>query len=306
MRIAIFYESRLGRNDGPPLYYLNAMRDMGIDVTHLSSRTEPDKTYGKFDLYLWVDWGEDACEGMLPYKPISMKNLHPSVYITSDTHLGYDYRLNKAKEFDFVFCNQLRAVREFIKDGVNATWLPHAFEPKAYPIDPKGIKKWDCCFVGYVTFEKRVIFLDRIFKELHNFFFGQRLFEECAMIYKRSHISLNTNAVDDLNMRVFEVIGCGGALLTEKCEGLNELCGGLEWSYESIDEAVDMAKWLLTNSISDVSGSLTKEFNRTQTYQHRIKTMMDMTIGQNVQITYELGEQLSLFPELALEVKENG
>ena len=78
MRIAIYYESRLGRNDGPPLYWCNAMMDMGLEVVHFSSRSIPTAQWGKFDLHLWIDWGEDGLGGVLPYKPISMKNLHPS------------------------------------------------------------------------------------------------------------------------------------------------------------------------------------------------------------------------------------
>src|SRR5512139_3805603 len=108
MRTMIFYENRLGRNDGPPLYWMNAMRDMGMEVVHLSSEHIPsEKQYGKCDGYFWVDWGEDGLGDMLPYKPISMESLHPSIYVTSDTHLGYEYRLQKAKEFDYVFCNQI-------------------------------------------------------------------------------------------------------------------------------------------------------------------------------------------------------
>ena len=80
MRIAIYYEARLGRNDGSPLYYCNRLRKMGHEVVHLTSEFAPDeKQYGKFDLHIWVDWGEDALTGMLPYKPISMKDLHQSI-----------------------------------------------------------------------------------------------------------------------------------------------------------------------------------------------------------------------------------
>ena len=107
MKIAMFYDTRPGRNDGPPLYWRHALETLGHQVIRFTSQNEP-LGHGKFDLYLWIDWGEDALTGILPYKPISMKDHHPSAYIASDTHLGFEYRLEKAKEFDYVFCNQER------------------------------------------------------------------------------------------------------------------------------------------------------------------------------------------------------
>ena len=70
MKVAIYYENRLGRNDGAPLYFWNMMKKQGHDVTHFSSVSEPDRNCGKFDLHMWVDWGEDALTDMLPYEPI--------------------------------------------------------------------------------------------------------------------------------------------------------------------------------------------------------------------------------------------
>ena len=248
MRICIFYEARLGRNDGPPLYWLNAMRGLGHEVVHLSSELVPEeKQYGKFDLYVWVDWGEDGLTEMLPYTPISMSTLHPSMYVTSDTHLGYDYRLNKAKEFDYVFCNQVRAMQEFSRDGVHATFLPHAVEPKAFPNYPAAIKKYDIGFVGFVTFDKRAVMLDRIFKEFPNFWFGQRLFEDCAEVFRKSKIVFNTAAVDDINMRCFEATATGSFLLTEWVPTLDECFedGKHLVTFKTMDEAVEKAKYYL-------------------------------------------------------------
>ena len=105
-----------------------------------------------------------------------------------------------------VFCNQKRAVDEFAKDGVEATWLPHAVEPQAYPDSPEAIKKYDIGFVGYVSFEKRADMLDKLFRAFPNFWYGQRLFEDAAEIYRKSKIVFNTAAVDDVNMRCFEAL----------------------------------------------------------------------------------------------------
>lgn len=278
MRVCTLFENRLGRNDGSPLYYLNALRNMGHEVMHLSSEEMPDKTkHGPFDLYLWVDWGEDALTNMLPYKPIAMNDLHPSVYITSDTHLGYDYRLNKAKEFDHVFCNQIRAVEEFARDGVKAKWLPHAVEPQAYPNKPVCVKKWDIGFVGFVTFQKRVEMLDRMFREFPDFWYGQRLFEEAAEIYRKSRIVFNTAAVDDINMRCFEATATGSFLLTEYVDTLFECFadGKHLVTYKTMDEAVEKARYYLDHEYerNEIAKAGMEHTLSHHTYEHRIKTM---------------------------------
>jgi len=280
MRIATFYENRLGRNDGPPLYWLIALRALGHDVVHLSSENKPDK-WGKFDLYLWVDWGEDGLTGLLPYTPIKMNDYHPSVYVTSDTHLGFDYRLEKAREFDHVFCNQKRAVEEFAAKGVQADWLPHAVNTMAYPAEPTCIKKYDVGFVGYVTFEKRADALDRIFKEFPNFYYGQALFEDCAEIYRQCRVVLNTAADDDINMRMFEVCATGSAMVCEWVPTLEELEGYSPTAYpfkmyKNLDEAVEAIKCILNNGVSWDLGIVAKNWAlQYHTYEHRAQTMLD-------------------------------
>jgi hypothetical protein len=277
MRIAIYWENRLGRNDGSPLYYLNALRDMGHEVTHLTSEDTGDfYKFGKQDLHLWIDWGEDALSHKLSYIPMSMKDYHPSVYVASDTHLGFDYRLEKSKEFDHVFCNQIRAVGEFAEKGIKAKWLPHAVEPAAYPNSPKAIKKYDICFVGY-TMQKRSEMLDRLFKEFPNFWYGQRLFNECAEIYRKSRIVFNTSAVDDINMRCFEATATGSFLLTEWVPTLDQCFedGVHLVSYKDMDEAIEKAHYYLEHEDEReaIAQAGMEHTLANHTYQERVKQL---------------------------------
>lgn len=277
MKIAIYYENRLGRNDGSPLYYFHRLGQMGHDVTHFCSASAPDKECGKFDLHIWVDWGEDALTSMLPYSPINMSGLHPSVYVSSDTHLGYKYRMNKAKEFDHVFVNQKDAVEMFAKDGVKAKWLPHAVEPKAYPNKPIAMKKYDIGFVGYVTFEKRVDMLDKLFAAFPNFYYGQALFEDCAEIYRKSRIVFNTAATDDLNMRCFEATATGAFLLTEDIPTIHELfdVGKHLVTYKNMDDAIEKARYYIEHEDEreKIARAGMIHTLKNHTYQHRIIKM---------------------------------
>lgn len=253
-RVAIYYENRLGRNDGFPLYAWNLLREMpNIEVTHLIPNGDYSK-FGKFDLNLWIDWGEDGLADMLPYKVIFPKKF---TYFASDTHLGYDYRLKTAKKAEHVFVAQKEGTELMIKDGVKATWLPHGVEPRAFPAEPKAIKKYDVCFVGHLVSQERVDFLDTMFKEFPNFWFGSRLSryvkveegvnDDCADIFKKTKVVLNPPTKGDFNMRVREATCTGSFLLTEWVYGIDELydCEKEIVTYKTIEEAIEKTKYYL-------------------------------------------------------------
>ena len=236
--------------------------------------------WGAFDYHFWVDWGEDALMNMLPYQPQTPPK--PNIYITSDTHLGFDYRLSRAREFDWVFCNQLRATEEFIAAGIPADrcmWLPHAAEPLAYP-KKEMIKKYDVGFVGNVGDWNRVEFLDRMFKEFPNFFYGKRLFEEAAEIYSQSKIVLNISIKDDINMRVFEALSTGSFLLTNELPTLHHLFkdGVHLVTYKTHDEAVEKARYYIEHEAEReaIAEAGHKEFMAKHTYEHRLKMVLDI------------------------------
>lgn len=261
MRVAIYYDilPETGyRNDGNPLYVwacLKRMQEKGIlEVDHLSPQ-ENVNLFGVYDCNILCDWGEDALSSIIPYQMIDIP--HPNIYWASDTHLGFDYRLEKAKKFDTVFCAQKQAVIDFESRGVKAEWLPHAFEPHAYHDISTGVpipfnfanKDYDIAFVGNVNSENRVEFLDRMFKEFPNFFFGQRRFQEAAKIYCKSKVVLNVAMKEDLNMRCFEVMGAGGFLITDYIPYIEELFedGKHLVLYKSLEEAVDKTRYYLSH-----------------------------------------------------------
>ena len=275
-RIAHYYESanRIHRNDGPALYWWNAGNKLfgKENNRHLLPDGNWSKS-GKFDYNFWVDWGEDALMPNLPYKPVSPSK--PNIYVTSDTHLGYDYRLARARDFDWVFCNQARAVAEFIRDGIpkdRCIWLPHAAEPQAYP-KKEIINKYDVCFVGNINGYKRVDFLDGMFKAFPNFFFGKRLFEEAAEKFNQSKIVLNISIHDDINMRVFETLSTGSFLLTNELDTLPHLFkdGVHLVTYKDLDDAIDKAKYYIEHDAEreKIAAQGHEEFMKKHTYMHR-------------------------------------
>lgn len=256
LRIACWYESCLGRNDGNPLYVwhdLKRRQDLKeiIEVNHLRP-TEDADLFGKFDAHIWCDWGEDGLTNVLPYRPIFPKQngIDPVVYWPTDTHINgesYAYRLNLARQSDVVYTAQKVTVEQFAKDGVIAKWLPCGFSPLAFPKYEKVSKHYDICFIGHINSQHRIDTLDRAFREFPNFFYGQRFFEEAADKFSDSKICLNVALNDDVNMRCFEVTGSGGFLLTNRIPSLEELfIDGKEIvMYDSIDDMVEKAKYYL-------------------------------------------------------------
>lgn len=254
LRIANYYENRLGRNDGNPLYVWACLKRMQYYVG-IASGLPPNKDLeacfsdGKPDPFaeiaakeIWekhktlLETDQIIPNGDLKPFGIYDLNIHvdwgedgltgilpytpsdtpkPSAYWASDTHLGYDYRLATAKKSDFVFCAQKRAVENMKRDGIeNPIWLPHAVEPQAYPKGELLTKKYDVCFVGHINSRNREDALDRLFKEFPNFYYGQALFDEAARKFSQSKIVFNISMLDDLNMRTFEVMATGSMLLT--------------------------------------------------------------------------------------------
>lgn len=263
LRIANYYESRLGRNDGNPLYVQACLKRMqyymGIcagfgpnaELSNWLSNGEADHSAESAAKAIWERekemWEVDHIYPVGDLRPFGTYDLnihvdwgedgltgvlpyspietpHPMAYWASDTHLGYDYRLSVAKKADFVFCAQKKAVEDMKRDGIpNPIWLPHAVEPQAYPKFDLLSKKYDICFVGHVSSKNREDALDRLFREFPNFYYGQALFEDAARKYAESKIVFNIAMKEDVNMRCFEALATGSFLLTDWVPSIDEL-----------------------------------------------------------------------------------
>lgn len=306
-RIASYYGdiATCGRNDGGPLYHAECLRKLfGKDnMTHIFPAGDLDRL-GKFDLHWMTDWGEDA----LGYEKFELP--HPFVYITSDTHLGYDYRLSRAKRADWIFCNQLRAVDEFVRDGIPSDrcfWLPHAFDPLAYSpgifnlkkndwdTEAVPMKKYDVCFIGNLNDENRVLHLDRLFKEFPSFHWGNQRFHEAAERFNQSKIVFNVAARDDANMRLWEALGSRSFLLTNRIPTLDELfTDGVHLvTYRNHDEMIDKARYYLAHDEErdKIAQAGYEWVTQTGTYMHRV-----LEVLKRIGISDELVTGLSGFP----------
>lgn len=302
-RIAIYYSTKFGRNDGPPLYYCNRLKDLeDTEIVHLIPEGDT-RRYGKFDYHFWVDWGEDG----LPVDPFWMpvEDNGIRIYVCSDAHINPDameYRFKKAHQFDYVFFNQKRFMPEFAqwnksntpKDSRIKSWhyLPHAVEPQAYPYT-QIIKKYDIAFIGHIQETEnhngmtRIDSLDLLFKEFPNFYYGTRhpafpeknMFEHAAMEFSKARIVFNISIKDDLNMRLFESMASGSFQLTNELPFLDELfqSGKHLGTYSSYKDLIDKVHYYLDNEDEREEIALAgyQEVIAKHTYKHRIQTIFD-------------------------------
>ena len=301
IKAGTIFDPNCGRNDGAPLYMLESMKrnkDVSVDLY----RPVGDiNLWPKYDFYLWVDFADDA----LGFQDFPMPE--NTFFWSSDYHISpesYAHRLKRAKQARWIGCYQKRNVEEFIKDGIpedRIFWLPPAFEPSCYrpglfkpevkdmglPIGEHGwidcdvMKRYDICFIGHINNPKRADALDYVFKQIPNFFYGTKIFEKCAMIYNQSKIVFNIAHLDDVNMRVPEVLGTRSFLLTEDIPTLHELYqdGVHLVTYKSLEDAVEKAKYYIEHDeerekIASAGYELAKSRD---TYDHRLETILKYT-----------------------------
>lgn len=308
-RVAIYYDvlpTTGFRNDGGPLFVSYNLRKLldGVDcakshrsisddsgnVVHLSPMCATNY-HGKFDLNILIDYGEDGLN-----IPLDWEIPHPNVYWVADSHLGYDYRLKRAREFDHVFVSHTPTIARFIKDGIPAEkihYMPWAAEPEVYKPYPI-IEKWDWAFIGYPNNEFRIDLIDRFVKEFGlgdgRGYFGWRMgqyqgynvLDDCAKKLSQARVLVNEATKDDLNMRVFESLACRRFLITEEVPDLlQHFKDGVHLrTFKTIEEAIEIAKDYLANpdARNAIAEAGYKEFLAGHTYMHRTKELLK-TIG---------------------------
>lgn len=306
-RVAIYYDvlpSTGMRNDGGPLFINYNLRKLldgrtptienkfiqtKDNVDHMSP-INPTHTNGKFDLHVLVDYGEDALN-----IPLDWEIPHPNAYWIADSHLGYDYRLKRARQFDHVFASHKPSIEKLIRDGIPAEkihYMPWAAESDCYrPISI--IEKWDWCFIGHLNNDFRIDLVDRFCKEwpvgIQGYlgwrmpeFKGHNALDDIAKKFCQSRIVLNESIQDDLNMRVFETLACKRLLLTEDIPAVRDHFedGKHLVLFKTIDEAVEKAKELLADEArrNEIARQGYEEFLAKHTYMHRTKEILKICL----------------------------
>lgn len=280
MNPAIVYDGSI-RDNGTPYYFRWALAQvLGRDPDWHTPAVEIP---GGHEAYIMVDDGRDDLSRVPP---------HPWGYYATDSHLGPETRLEKAKQADIVWCAQKPFAERLVGLGLNAKWLPLACSPAHHPTakelaeqtdTPLAEKLYDLAFVGHLqppSQSSRIEFLDALRREFPSFRFRFGAFHhDMAREYHTARIGVNHAVRDDLNMRFFELASLGVPQLCDsRMVGLEEL--GFEpfihyLPYETAEDAVEVAKRYVHDSDLWMMGENAKKAVRAcHTYERRVKVML--------------------------------
>jgi spore maturation protein CgeB len=150
----------------------------------------------------------------------------PKAYYVQDPHASLQRYLDFAnvQEYDYVFVTQKDSMEYFRRHGCkNVTWLPWGFDHDII-VDYSERRDIEIVFCGtvYPGSER-----ERLVKLLENKFglVSPRVYlRDMVAVLRRSKIAFNKSAGGDLNLRVFESLGAGALVLTDRVDnGLLDL-----------------------------------------------------------------------------------
>lgn len=272
MKILLTYDDRI-RKDSTAVYFYHAFSKL-CDVVMVYPEELPNINPKSFDLFVKID------DGLFPtYFP---PEFHPSVYYVIDTHIdaGQRQEVVAKSHFDYVFCAQKRGA-EMSWESQNVFWLPLGCDPEFHSIPNKQPKKHDVCFIGNVHpfwQMRRVERLDKLFKAIPNFYFGNVFFKEATRKYAESKLVFNSAHSDDINMRVFEGMCSGSCLFTDKQDWQGLFQPGVHFlEYSNDSEMLDIAEYYIKNNKEREKLAMQgqKEVLNNHTYLKRAKEILE-------------------------------
>ncbi len=202
-RVALIFDDTV-RPDTTGIYCKKALSAL-VQAEHFRA-ADLDKMPRKgFDLYLSID---DGLDYQLP------EGLHPFAGWLIDTHMNFEWCLQRARHFDFVFTAQRDGAEAFRKRGLtNVQHLPLACDPDMHKKHDLP-KEYELCFVGNMFPGPRLELVRLLQEHFVPMFIGREFFETMAQVYSKSRLVFNRSIKNDVNMRVFEAVACGSLLLT--------------------------------------------------------------------------------------------
>lgn len=286
MKLIIFSNCGL-RKDSTSLYFVRAFRTLlgESNVRHIESLSELEALQGgEADHFIKIDDGQ--------HWQTFNKRLHPSSYYVIDTHIETDWRLKQGR--DYAFDNVFVAHKQGLGLGwhtPNVSWVPVGCEPESHYVGQRE-KRYDIAHIGMFHSnyaDKRIEYVDAIFKAFPNFYFssGTKFFKEMTEKYAESRIVFNKPLNGDLNMRFFEGMASGSALLSEWLPEAKDLGfrSDIDYiSYQNKEEAIDKAKFYLDrpNALEDIARSGKQYTHDNHTYKHRAEQILEVITKERV------------------------
>ncbi len=273
MKIALIYNHQAPSTTGA--YIEKVIKKSGL-AYDLFGTVDPNEIKDGYGLYLRIDHGD--------YKFDIPRNLRPAVFWVIDTHLKKPYKKIKeqAKHYDVVFCAQKDGAERLRREvKVDAQWLPLGCDPEIH----RKInipKKYDIGFVGRNAQKfSRGRQLEMLKNKYLNSYIGAADFSRMGEIYSAAKIGFNSSIVNDINMRVFEIMSSGCFLLTNRIKnnGLADLFeeGRHLVTYGNNRQLLELIEYYLKNAEEreKIAAAGYELIIKKHTYFHRVQTLMN-------------------------------
>ncbi len=157
------------------------------------------------------------------------------------------------EDYDIVFAAHKKGVEALRDRAPRVELLPLALRYE-WIYRPKGLKRdIDVAFVGRLSklHSRRNKILSRVFSKLRsmgrNVYVGSAWHHSASTIYNRSRIVLNVSRARELNLRVFEVLGTGSFLLTDRGEVEEFFKPRTHLDVFSDEDVIEKVLWYLDN-----------------------------------------------------------
>jgi hypothetical protein len=189
---------------------------------------------GKVDLWLDVNAGF-----YLQGKP---KTGIRATFLT-DPHVLRGYYDGLLHNYEYVFCSQTPYAR------VGEHYLPYACDSEWHKPLENVEKIYDVALIGNY-YPHRVTLVERLRAMGMKVFFDIGYAkDDMQLIYNQSKIGLNWSTLDDLNARVFELMGLGLPSVMNTVTDMNDLFeSGKDYlSFSTPEQAIELIKHLLAN-----------------------------------------------------------
>ncbi|MBI4658956.1 MAG: glycosyltransferase [Verrucomicrobia bacterium] len=252
-----------------------------VDLRQLKAKLPADF---QPDLFVWIeqyDWN----------LPINLESLDcPKIALFGDTHVHlrhpqkWETWLAYARLYDFVFVSFNRShAKNFQEAGCSRVfWSPPALDPEVH-CKLAADKIYPVSFVGstYPPFHPdRIRLLKFLIGNQVDIYIDIKVLRDMSLVFSRSKIVLNRSMAADLNMRVFEALGSGSLLVTNRLPpeaGLDGLFRDREHLvlYEEPD-LLELIRFYLEHDEARerIASAGHAEALRKHTYEHRVQEIL--------------------------------
>jgi 2-polyprenyl-3-methyl-5-hydroxy-6-metoxy-1,4-benzoquinol methylase len=270
-----FIESWNLENMKLPIKPLDIDTDSSPDLEYLIAGTEKQM---QPDMFLWVE----SVNGYYPQN-LSKVSIPKACYFI-DSHINLQRQLEWAKNFDFVFIAQIEYLSSFKNAGIeNVYWLPLGCDPQIHS-KKSNSKLFDVGFVGSLGAQqdRRYQLLSKIGSRFQ-LSYKRCFWEEMSEHFAQSKIVFNNAILNDLNMRVFEVMSTGSFLLTDlaKNSGQEEMfVDGEDLGIYSDSDILNKVEYYLKNETlrEKIAEHGRQIVHNAHTYKHRVDEIVKVAL----------------------------